>query len=98
MKISKAYINKVVKLAWEDPRGGGERCTIKDAPRGKAALAKWTEYGLIDDITDGVLRIRHSEAYSPEEVDPDEAMFTWVVEDLITDIEELHVHKASPGI
>jgi len=86
MKIPKHYIGKVVKLTWEDPRGGGERVDIVSAPKGKAALAKWEEYGLVDDITDGVVRIRHSDAYSPGDKDPDEALFTWVVEDLVVSV------------
>jgi len=86
MKIPKHYIGKVVKLTWEDPRGGGERVDIVSAPKGKAALAKWEEYGLVDDITDGVVRIRHSDAYSPGDKDPDEALFTWVVEDLVVGV------------
>ena len=40
----------------------------------------------MDDITDGVVRIRHSDAYSPGDKDPDEALFTWVVEDLVVGV------------
>ncbi len=86
MKITKAFLNQLVILTWEDPRGGGSREEIDKAPKGKAALAKWNEFGRIDDITDGVIRIRHSEAFeSPGNKEPDEGVFSWIVEALITD-------------
>lgn len=83
MKIAKHLIGKVVCIVWEDPTGGGERLHIEKARKGRAALARWREYGVIDDITDGVVRFRQSEATTAGDTEPDEAIFGWVPEDLI---------------
>lgn len=83
MKISRNYIGKVVCIVWEDPTGGGERLHIEKAKKGRAALARWHEYGRIDDITEGVVRFRQSEATTAGEAEPDEAIFGWVPEELI---------------
>lgn len=89
MKISKSYIGKAVKITWKDPTGCGERELIEKAKKGQAALAKWDEYGFVDDVSDGVVRIRHSVAYSAGESEPDEAIFGYIIEDLIMDIQAL---------
>jgi len=59
------------------------------ALKGNAALAKWVEYGVIDDITDGVVRFRHGENYDPGEVEINQAMYGWLPEVLILDIKLL---------
>lgn len=83
MKIPRGVIGKIVKVWWEDPCSS-ERIEIDKAPKGKAALAIWMEIGIIDDITDGIVRFRQSEATYAGERKPDEAIFGWVPEDLIT--------------
>ena len=84
MKIGRQYLGKYVEFVWRDPIGG-ERVEKDKAPRGLAALAAWKERGVIDDITEGVVRIAHSDAVGPPR-EPDEAMYSWVPETLITEI------------
>jgi hypothetical protein len=93
MKVSRNYLNKVAKVTWKDPTSDNERQLIDKAKKGQGALAKWDEYGYIDDISDGVVRMRHSVAYSAGETEPDEAIFGYIVEDLITGIEILVPEK-----
>jgi hypothetical protein len=57
MRIGQKYIGKVAEVTWRDPYSAH---ITKDAPRGRATLATWTEYGVIDDVTEGVVRIVHS--------------------------------------
>lgn len=60
-------------------------------PRGEQALATWIEYGVIGDITDGIVRIDHSQGENPP-LDHDrgrEVMSTWVHEALVEQITEL---------
>ncbi len=94
MKLAKLkkFLGKRVQLVWLDPREC--RSDINTALKGQKALAKWVEYGVLDDLTEGVARLRHGEGYSPTETGvmpekPDEAMFGYVQAILITDIAEL---------
>ena len=90
MKVTKNYLNQVVALKWVDPCTAGERLDLDKAPKGREALAKWEEFGLIDDITDGVVRLRYAHAWEDVNADtPNEAVFTWLPEELITEIEIL---------
>lgn len=81
MKITKHYLNKEVRLTWLDPCS--DRMKLQDAKRGRAALAKWIERGIIDDVTEGVVRFVQSHAFSPGEMYPDEGIIGFVPEDLI---------------
>lgn len=64
MRLSRNLIGKVVEIEWMDPT----TCKFKShtpedkssLPKGRAALATWTEYGLLDDVTDGVVRLLQS--------------------------------------
>lgn len=94
MKIPKSYIGKEVRLTWRDPITS-ERMDLSKAPKGLAALATWRERGVIDDITEGVVRFVQSEAYSPGKNEPDEAIIGWVVEDLITDCQIMEVSNGN---
>lgn len=91
MKISKSLIGHEVKLTWKDPAGG--RIDMDKAQKGREALATWVEYGMIDDVTDGVVRFIQSKGYSSGRPDPDEGMFGWVPEELIEKCELLTVEK-----
>lgn len=84
MKITKAYVGKFVELTWKDP--GSDRGRLRDVPKGRAALATWREYGVIDDITDGVVRIIHSAGRDPGVSEIDEVQWTVVDEALIEQI------------
>ena len=89
MKIIKHHIGKEVRLTWLDPCS--ERVNFDKARVGKAALAKWIERGVIDDVTDGVVRFIQSYAFSPGAEVPDEGIIGWVPEDLIESCEILMV-------
>lgn len=82
MKVSRANIGKEVRITWRDPVSS-ERLSIEKALKGRAALAIWIERGVIDDITDGVVRFRQSEARFAGDENSDEAIFGWVPEELI---------------
>ena len=85
MKIGRQYVGKMVEFMWKDPNNN--RVTKARALRGLAALATWRERGVIDDITEGVVRIAHSEAAGPRNpAEPDEFVYSWVPEGLITEI------------
>jgi len=81
MKIPKHFIGKEVRITWLDPYSA--RGDLVHAASGKKALAKWIERGVIDDITDGVVRFVESYAYSPGATEPDEGVIGWVPEELI---------------
>lgn len=85
MKITKHFLNKEVRLEWLDPCS--ERVSLAHAKKGKGALARWVERGVIDDITEGVVRLIQSHAYSPGQEEADEGLVGWIPEDLIEDIE-----------
>lgn len=87
MKIAKFYIGKEVRVTWKDPIG--KRQDINDARKGQGALAKWVEWGQVDDVSEGVLRIVQSQAFEPGSEKADECMFGWIPEELIEKIEIL---------
>lgn len=60
MKIHKSYIGKFAEIVWMDPTF--QRLDTDKVLKGRAALSTWREYGVIKDITDGVVAIVHSAA------------------------------------
>ena len=74
MRVTKALVGKQVRIRWMDPRGFDTISHFptdhRDIPKGRALLARWEEWGTIDDITDGVVRLIQSVANDP----PDEAL------------------------
>lgn len=88
MRVPKHLIGKEVRLTWQDPMSDHDKLiNLKDARKGRAALARWRERGVIDDITEGVVRFIQSETYPAGEEHPDEAIIGWIPEELITRIE-----------
>ena len=85
MKVTKAYLGKHVEVVWLDPLGA-LREPVDKAPKGRAALGEWTEYGVIDDLTDGVVRVIHSRVRNPGSPEYDEISYTVVPEELVTKI------------
>lgn len=94
MRVGRQYLGKVCEVTWRDPKwdrvSSMDPRGRSDIPRGMAALARWREYGVIDDITDGVLRIVHSAGDSTgrdsAHPDADEFVCTWVPEVLVESI------------
>jgi len=89
MKVGRQYLGRMVEVTWRDPGHDRYKCRQEDAsdlPKGMAALATWKERGILDDMTDGILRIRHSDACEPRSDRPDEFLVTWVPEALVESI------------
>ena len=83
MNVPKRLIGQLVEVHWKDPNSA--RGPIQHAKVGREALATWREFGIIHDITDGVVLIAHSYASSPgDPIDrPDEMERTAIHEDFI---------------
>lgn len=81
MNIPRKLIGRLVELTWADPNSA--RGPISTLVKGRDALATWQEYGIIHDVTDGVVLIAHSYAASPGEEKPDEIQRTAIPESLI---------------
>jgi hypothetical protein len=86
MKVPKYLIGKEVRYTWKDPTNS-ERMSLEKARVGKAALSTWRERGIIWNVDDGVVTFLQSEAMSPGETAPDEAILGHVQEDLIEKLE-----------
>lgn len=86
MKAGRHYLGRMCRITWQDPVSENDRVVVSKAMKGNSALAKWIEYGVIDDLTDGVVRFRHSESFDPGDDEVHEALFGWVQEVLITEI------------
>ena len=68
MRLTRQLLNKQVRVTWKDPkeaRVGSRYEDHHDIPRGRASLATWVEWGLVEDITDGVLHLRQGRAIDP---------------------------------
>ena len=69
MKLSRALVGKQVRIVWKDPRTARLVSkfpdTHRDIVRGRQTLATWTEWGLVEDITEGVLHLRQGCAVDP---------------------------------
>ena len=69
MKLARTLIGKQVRVVWKDPRS----CrlvskfpqTHQDLLRGRQTLATWTEWGRIEDITEGVVHLCQGFAADP---------------------------------
>ncbi len=84
MRVKRELLGKRVEVTWLDPIGVvRQNVELAQTRRGHAGLAKWIEFGLLDDITDGVLRVVHSMGISPGEAAVDEVSYTLVPEDRI---------------
>jgi len=92
VNIPKRLIGRVVSIQWADPNNA--RGPIETLKKGRASLATWTEYGVLFDITDGVVMIAHSLAASPGEDNPDDIQRTVVPEVLI---EKMIVFQEEPA-
>jgi hypothetical protein len=86
MKVPKAYVGKYVSLQWMDPTF--TRVELNELKKGREALSTWQEYGVVHDITDGVVLIIHSAARvaGQPEGTTDEIAYTSIPESLIEKI------------
>lgn len=86
MNVPRRLIGQVVEIQWKDP--GANRSMLHSLKKGRQALATWKEYGVVFDVTDGVVIIGHSlGAEAGVDVDkPDEIYSSAVPEDLIEKI------------
>lgn len=95
MKIGRQYVGKLVEIVWQDPTF--TRIEFRDMRKGRAALSTWKEYGIILDVTDGVVLIGHSAASmagsNPDETD--EIAYTPVPEAII---EKITVFEPIPAL
>ena len=91
MKIPKTYVGKEARITWRDP--AGKKCDWSELRVGRAGLAIWIERGKIHDVSEGVVTIVQSEAFSAGESTPDEGMFGWIPEELIEKCEILEPVK-----
>lgn len=95
MRVSRQYVGKFCEITWKDP--SATRILLRDAPKGRAALATWREYGVVDDVTDGVIRIVHSAGCEPGTQTTDEIQYTAVDESLIELIRVFEPVKEDAG-
>lgn len=92
MKLSRSLIGQQVRIVWKDPRTARLSSrfpdTHSDLPRGRATLATWTEWGYVEDITEGVLHLRQGIAVDPplESNQQHEVILSIVPEELIEEI------------
>ncbi len=101
MRIPKRLLGKSVEITWLDPKW--DRVSGGNVPKGRAALATWHEYGIIDDVTEGVVRLVHSagaEGSRTLTVDSD-YVCTWIPEALIEKVismSAMKTYKARRGV
>lgn len=91
MRVPRSYIGKMIEATWRDPYTAMISCQPEQIPKGIAGLAVRKERGIIQDISDGVVLINHSDGHSPTMPDVARAdvdyQLTWVQETLIEEIE-----------
>ena len=89
MKLSRSLLGKIVRITWKDPRSARVKShypnTHQDIVRGRASLATWSEYGVVEDVTEGVLHLQQSLAIDPplETDQQHEVILSIVPEELI---------------
>lgn len=91
MNVPRRLLGKVVEVQWMDP--AFTRTEIDSLKLGRGALATWREFGLLYDVTDGIVVVAHSisrKAGTPDSAAPDELAFTPIPEGLI---EKLTVYE-----
>ena len=87
MTIDRALIGRAVRITWRD-------ANYADGPlapllTGRAALATWTEYGVIHDITEGVVLLAHSYSRDIQALEDNHIARTAVPECIIEECMEL---------
>lgn len=94
MKVPRAFVGRAVRITWLDPCSfDHEELPTRvpaEVPKGRGALARWEEYGVIAAVEDGVVTFVHAKVESTINT---KARYqgSVVPEDLIELIEELVV-------
>ena len=97
MKIGRTYVGQEVRLTWSDTAfNHWNENSMGPLPKGRAALARQIERGMIDDVTEGVVRIVHTETTHPGDSKPGAWSVTWVPEEVVTDIVVLSPRPQQP--
>lgn len=76
----------MIRVVWHDPSltEGDE----EDRRLGRRSLARQVEFGMVSDITDGVIEITHTETYKwPDSLQPFKRTRTTVQEEIISSID-----------
>ena len=92
MNIPRRLVGRTVEVTWRDPNSW--RGPIELLIKGRPALATWKEYGVLYDVTDGVVLIAHSLARSSGILEDDEIVRTALDESLIESIVVFTPEKA----
>jgi hypothetical protein len=101
MRVTKALVGKQVRIRWMDPRSFDTISHFpidhRDIQKGRALLATWEEWGTIDDITDGVIRLIQSVANDPpEEALQNQAITHSAIPEVL--IENITILEDKPGV
>lgn len=97
MRVPRALIGKDVKIIWRDPTGWKGESSFpsdhRDLPKGRNGLARWVTHGLIEDITEGVVRITKTWGEDPivEKEQTHRLEVDYIPEELITTVVELKI-------
>ena len=89
MKLSRSLVGKQVRISWRDPRTlrvtSHDTDGHRDVIKGRAALAEWNEWGLVECIDEGVLFLQQSIGIDPpkESDQQHELQYSVVPEELI---------------
>lgn len=100
VNVPRRMIGRYVEFTWRDPNHARVDSKNYEAlPRGREALAVWQERGVIDDITDGIVRVEHSVGRRAKLIGDqgDDHVFSWVQEELIESLVTFTKDTDGPG-
>ena len=87
MKVGKAYLGQIVQLTWLDTAFNHINVNSQGLPlKGRASLARQREYGQIDDVTEVVVRLVHTETTHPGDDKPGGWSITWIPEEVVVEV------------
>lgn len=83
MKL-RGLVGKTVEITWRDPYDWREEAETVDTMKGAGHVPTWTHQGVIEDVTDGWVRLRYGVCQSPQTKPTKEGVM--VYEDLIVEL------------
>ncbi len=94
MRVPRSFVGKEVRVEWADTQISRIESTDPshaDVPKGRAALARYWEWGVVDDVSEGVVRMYHSLGKTSGITGESEETlyYSWILEDNIEKIVEL---------